>query len=273
MSTFRIVSATRLSQEQFWAASPLAGSLNKLCGPQSSPFSTDITFDNREGLSTVYNRSVAKAKADQCTFIIFIHDDARIEDLFFQQKLTAAFDSYDVIGIAGARGFSVNTRKIAWWECAASVKAGWIVHPIYDRQEKGCYVEYYGSAPMPCVVIDGVFMATRLSAIPANCFDTQFTYDFYDLDFSLTLHLQGKRVGVWPLAISHMSKGSGKDSARYQRLQKLFRRKFGGRIHLFPINKFVWIFLRAFAPSLAERWPAPRGEFILRSRGMGHSGA
>ncbi len=60
---------------------------------------TQICYTNQEGLGSVYNRFLHPDNADK--FIVLVHDDVRIEDLFFAEKLDQAFESFDVIGLAG----------------------------------------------------------------------------------------------------------------------------------------------------------------------------
>ena len=57
-------------------------------------------------------------------------------------------------------------------------------------------------------------------------FDEQFTFDFYDLDFTLQCTLKKLRVGTIPICITHMSHGAGINNERYILLQNKFKEKY-----------------------------------------------
>lgn len=78
--------------------SPLSASIMKL-QERCRGVTRHIVYENQEGLSVVYNRFLNAR--DSKNLIVFVHDDVRIQDLFFVEKLDQAFDSFDVIGVAG----------------------------------------------------------------------------------------------------------------------------------------------------------------------------
>jgi hypothetical protein len=260
-----LISATAASAASFEETTPLGASLRLLRPLFRDQCQTDIVTDNTEGLGAVYNRALERARAAGAECVVLAHDDVRIDDGLILDKLEQAFRIYDIVGVAGARSLSVNTRIIGWGVCRRAFKAGWITHPVYDRQDQGFYVEYYGPAPMPCVVLDGVFLALRLDRVGANPFDERFTFDFYDLDFTLSQHLAGKTVGVWPLGLTHLSRGQGYKSERFRQLQELFRNKYGGSIRPFNLPKKAWMLRRLLRPHRPAP-PNPPGEFTVSQR-------
>lgn len=263
--TYTLISATAHSAETFHTQTPLGKSLRTLAPLFEGRCRMDLCTENTQGLSAVYNQALKRAREAGSTYAIFVHDDVQLDDGMVLDKLDQAFRVYDIVGVAGARSLSVNTPIIGWGVCPPRFRAGWITHPIYDRQDDGLYIEYYGPAPMPCVVLDGVFMAARLDRIRDQPFDEQFTFDFYDLDFTLTHHLDGKNVGVWPLSLTHYSKGQGWRSDRFKTLQEQFRTKHEGRVRRFNLPKKWWMLRRIAAPQRPAP-TLPQGEFTVSQR-------
>lgn len=259
------VSATATSAADFETATPLGSSLRQLRPLFGDACRVDLAAENTEGLSAVYNRAIERARAAGAERVVLAHDDVRIDDGLILDKLDQAFRTFDIVGVAGARCLSANTRIIGWGVCPREFKAGWITHPVYDRQDQGYYVEYYGPAPMPCVVLDGVFLALRLDRVGPRPFDERFTFDFYDLDFTLSQHLAGRNVGVWPLSLTHLSRGQGYKSERFSRLQEVFREKHDGSIRPLNLRKKLWV-LRRWMNSRRPAPPNPPGEFTVSQR-------
>lgn len=259
------VSATAVPAGDFETATPLGDSLRRLRPLWGDACRLDLAAGNSEGLGTVYNRAIARASAAGAERVILAHDDVRVDDGLILDKLDRAFQTYDIVGVAGARCLSANTRIIGWGVCPREFKAGWITHPVYDRTDRGFYVEYYGPAPMPCVVLDGVFLAIRLDRVGPRPFDERFTFDFYDLDFTLSQHLAGRKVGVWPLSLTHLSRGQGYRSERFSRLQEVFREKYGGSVRPLNLRKKIWVLGRWIKPRRPAP-PNPPGEFTVSQR-------
>ncbi len=260
-----IICATPGSLDAFYTNTPLGKSVTRLQPLLDGKCALDVIADNQTGLGACYNQAIQRVRAAGYERAILVHDDVQLDDGLLFDKLEQAFLRFDIVGAAGARSLSVNRRQIAWWNCAPSHKAGWVTHPIYDRQDQGYYLEYYGPAPMPCVVLDGVFLALRLDRVRAQPFDEAFTFDFYDLDFTLSHHLEGLNVGVWPLALTHMSKGAGHRKARYAEAQERFRVKYGGRYRPFNVAKKYWM-LKTRLSSQGTSIANPAGEFTVTQR-------
>lgn len=266
MSTKTImISASPCTRDAFYADTALGKSVQPLQPLMEGRCALDVIANNRSGLGLCYNRALQRARSAGYEYAILVHDDVQLDDGLLFDKLEQAFQQYDIVGVAGARSLSVNRSLIAWWQCVASHKAGWVTHPIYDRENQGYYLEYYGPAPMPCLVLDGVFMALRLDRVREQPFDEAFTFDFYDLDFTLSHHLDGRRVGVWPLALTHMSKGAGHRKASYAAAQEHFRAKYGGARSRLHLAKKVWM-LKTLLAGGGAVFPHPAGEFSVSQR-------
>jgi GT2 family glycosyltransferase len=57
--------------------------------------------------------------------------------------------------------------------------------------------------------MDGVFLAVKKATLLSHGlrFDPRFDFHFYDLDFCRTARDLGLRLGTWPIALTHQSRG------------------------------------------------------------------
>lgn len=72
------------------------------------------------------------------------------------------------------------------------------------------YVSAFGPVPAEVKLLDGVFLAARAGTLREAGveFDPRFPFHFYDLDFCRSCEKAGLRMGTWPIAVTHDSKGS-----------------------------------------------------------------
>lgn len=65
-------------------------------------------FDNKEGLPKVYNNSIDSDKCRDADIIVFLHSDVIVNDIQLFEKLLAAKErGWDVVGVAGAKGYEI----------------------------------------------------------------------------------------------------------------------------------------------------------------------
>jgi len=206
--TVEVISATRLSQSEFFAKSALAASLKRLLPspqiahlPRAVNYIAMIAFENRQPLAEVYNSRIRAP--DEDAILLFVHDDVWIEDVFLGQRLKDALSNYDVVGLAGNRRPSKGITT--WGQDERSKLSGSVAH---GSSPMGSVV-YYGETPAECELLDGVFLAARRSVLRARdvLFDPRFQFHFYDLDFCRTARQKGLRLGTWPISITHQSTG------------------------------------------------------------------
>ena len=69
-------------------------------------FICTIEYNNTEGLPSVYNKYLTKTYKNE--YIIFVHDDLLISDIFAREKILQGFEQYDIIGLAGNGNNSVK---------------------------------------------------------------------------------------------------------------------------------------------------------------------
>jgi GT2 family glycosyltransferase len=204
-----IVSATRLSESDFWNKSALGISLQRL--KYDKRLVAHLAFENRLGLPEIYNaRITAKNNND---ILVFIHDDVWLDDYFLADRVIAGLRAYDVIGIAG------NQRRVprqaAWGFLDTRLNADCWDSPnlrgsIAQGKSPFGDVWYFGATPAECELLDGVFLAAKKSVLTTNnvLFDPRFNFHFYDMDFCRSARQHGLRLGTWPICMTHQSIGA-----------------------------------------------------------------
>lgn len=202
-----IVSATKLSEHEFWDRSALGISLQRFA--KDRRLTARIAFENSRGLPMVFNASIdAQENAE---IIVFIHDDVWIDDDAFVDKVLEGLEQFDIVGVAG------NRRRVrnqpAWpfvdeyltWDSKENLR-GRIAHGKFPFGD----VSVYGATPAECELLDGVFIAARRHQLKAEGvrFDPCFDFHFYDLDFCRSARVKGLRLGVYPISLTHQSGGA-----------------------------------------------------------------
>jgi len=229
------ISATRSGKELFVSFSPLGLSLQRLRSMKTFRPMEEMDlnviyrcvaeFHNERGLPEVYNASIEARLAAQASLVdlgireeilVFVHDDVWLDDALIGEHLLMGLEQFDVVGVAG----SVHRvpGQPAWAELNQGLSgevhsiSGMICHGHSPCGE----ISYFGPWRQSCELLDGVFMAVRLSTISRTGlrFDPRFRFHYYDLDFCRTARSLGLRLGTWPIAITHQSGGSFGDEWR-----------------------------------------------------------
>ncbi|MEJ5896893.1 glycosyltransferase [Aquabacterium sp. G14] len=219
------VSATRLSEKDFWTKSLLGRSLRPRLN--QSTITCRIAFDNTRGLPDIYNEAIQGIEAD---ILVFLHDDVWLEDTQLMQKIRAALKWNDVIGVAG------NIRRVAgqpaWLflrgadgnlELDRPNLSGSIKHGEPGKSAPS----HFGAAPAACELMDGVFLAAKRQGLLASNvgFDPAFKFDFYDMDFCRAARQAGLTLSTWPIDLIHLSSGLF-GSASWQAMEKVYFAKW-----------------------------------------------
>jgi GT2 family glycosyltransferase len=219
-----IVSATRLSTEDFWSKSALGQSLNRIAFDKR--LNARINANNTLPLPTVYNYSIAAAQTDD--ILVFMHDDVWIDDYYFADRMIEGLKSFDVIGVAGCK--LRRTKQSAWLftgldfqQDTAENLSGSIAH----GKTPGGGVSHYGVTPAACDLLDGVLLVTSKKVLAQSdlMFDPLFSFHFYDLDFCRAAKQRGLQLGTWPICLTHQSAGSF-GSPAWREMQRLYAKKW-----------------------------------------------
>ena len=191
-----------------------------------------IMFDNKEGLSTQYNKGIEHAIVEGYDCIVLVHDDVFLRDTFWEETIQKSFtDNYDVLGVAGACSLSVknglNNKKIAWHTCAkdANDLSGFALHPNKDNM----YIQSsFGPTPKGVMTLDGLILILKVESFKNGKvrFDEDFDFDFYDFTFCIRCNQNNLRLSTIPLSVLHMSTGAGILNEKYDKLQEIFIEKY-----------------------------------------------
>lgn len=201
-----IVSATRLSEADFWEKSALGQSLRRM--NFESRISCAIAYENTAGLPELYNSIINEESGAE--IILFIHDDVWIDDFFLTERVIEAAQKYDVFGVVGNKKCKHLQPSWAFLD----------THGTWDKKENfsGAIahgsnpfgaISYFGPAPESCKILDGVFIGINKKRVRAAkvFFDKQFNFHFYDVDFCQEAIKKDLKIGTWPIALTHQSTG------------------------------------------------------------------
>lgn len=219
-----IISATRMSEKDFWNNSALGISLDRLS--QDRRFFAHIAFNNQRGLPEVFNARINAT--DGHDILVFIHDDVWIDDYFLADRVIAGLNEFDVIGVAGNRRRLPNQPSWAFidtnltWDTPPNL-SGSVAHGIHPFGP----ITVFGTVPAECELLDGVFLAVKKSTLKsANvAFDPRFDFHFYDMDFCRSARAKGLRLGTWPICLTHQSVGAYK-SPQWHEKYLLYQEKW-----------------------------------------------
>jgi GT2 family glycosyltransferase len=201
-----IVSATRLSENDFNSNSALGISLQRLRIDRR--LIPRITFNNRHGLPSVYNEGISAADND--SVLIFIHDDVWIDEYNFSDRVIEGLNKYDVIGVAGNRRRVKDQPSWGFIDTKFTSDNTNLTGSIAHGKSPFGTIDVFGPVPSDCELLDGVFIATKKSTLVSKqvMFDTRFDFHFYDLDFCRQAREASLRLGTWGIFLTHQSRGA-----------------------------------------------------------------
>ena len=228
MNKIRLVSASRFDNDDFKSNALLAKSLSSYCPINVEPI---IYTNNSLSLSEIYNNEIEKSENDPA-ILVFVHDDVMLLDYYWPIRVQEGLEKFDVIGVAGNKrrlpyqpgwghkGFSNNTFV---WEDDEFL-SGLVAH---DDTWPPKIMTHYGPTNQKVVQLDGVFLAAKSDTLLRNNirFDQNFTFHFYDLDFSRTCEQKGLSMGTVPLAICHGGKGN-MNNPEYIKMYNVYNQKW-----------------------------------------------
>lgn len=224
----RLVTATKLNHTDFTNNSLLAQSLKS-----HLPNNVELIVysENSKSLGEIYNIEIEKCVGDP-KILLFVHDDVMLLDYFWNYRIIEGLEKYDVVGVAG------NRRRIpyqpSWahsnfdgnnliWDTDDNL-SGLVAH---DNVWPPKIMTNYGKLDEKVVQLDGVLLAFKSQTLIDNKvrFDPQFTFHFYDLDFSRTCEMMGLNLGTIMLAICHAGKGN-MSNPEYIKMYNLYNQKW-----------------------------------------------
>lgn len=208
-----------MSAKHFYESTALGRSVQRL-RQHGVNLRLHIRCDNAQPLAIAYNQAISTAFAE--SIVIFAHDDIDLHDWHLAHRLDQALQSFDVVGVAGSQhdqpeqpGWAFPKQKGTW--APATNLLGCIGHDTRHRTGPGRKIKIlsrYGQPTGSAALLDGVFLAVRMRQLLATGlrFDPAFAFHFYDLDFCRSARSLGLKLGVWPIALTHLSGGNFDDA-------------------------------------------------------------
>lgn len=168
-----------------------------------------IGIHDATSLAEGYNRGIDRASGD---ILIFSHDAILILDPNFAAKIIDRLRSYDVLGFVGTSRLITAT----WFGAGQPHIHGVVSHGKPEKPYLS--LDVYGVSDWPTTsgiqAIDGFCMVATREAAKAVGFDAA-TFDgfhLYDLDFSFSAYLAGRKLGVCcDIPMIHESSGNFAD--------------------------------------------------------------
>ena len=190
----------------------------------------DLRFarGNKEHICKVYNKFLEMAKEEDVDALVLVHDDVIIEGNI-RHKLEKLFEIYDVVGVAGTS--TAEFKEPALWHLmGGGFKSGnlhgAVAHITGDKK----IMTSFGPYPHRVVMIDGVFMAFNKNWIQnSGGFDENIPskFHFYDLVTSFDSYLNGFKIGVGDIMITHASPGLRAFTDEWAAGEKYFLENYG----------------------------------------------
>jgi hypothetical protein len=163
-----------------------------------------VGIHDARSLCEAYNRGLRVARGD---IVVFSHDDIEIVTPAFAPRLKGHLETYDLIGVAGAR----RACGPRWFDAGPAYLAGQVGHVFPNGI---WHVGLFGiqARIIPGIkVMDGLFLAFRREVIETLRWDEATFNGFhcYDVDVSLRAALAGyKTAVVLDIPIVHYSHGN-----------------------------------------------------------------
>jgi GT2 family glycosyltransferase len=90
----------------------------------------------------------------------------------------------------------------------------------------------FGPYPKRVILIDGVFMCIKREVFENVRFDEECPakFHFYDLDYSLSCHKAGYKIGVSDIMVTHSSPGLREFTPEFNEGQQWFLNKWKGKL-------------------------------------------
>ena len=216
------VVCTRLNAEQY-KSTPTYTSMAKL-EQLYGPIPTRVFCENTRGLSTCYNEAISDCKQ---SFIVFIHDDIYINDMYIFDKLSIAFSNAHVVGLAGADLVNLKDGANGWWHIDRKHQSSCVLHTHKDSRVETPIFPPVTQQLVKCMVMDGLFLGCNVQALKEKqvWFDEQFTFDGYDFDFCLNAREKGLVLMTWAIMVTHCSLGESALEGNFKEVgERLFKK-------------------------------------------------
>lgn len=217
-NNYYFIIATPKPEEEFKTKSPISLFFEKFNLKPDKDYT--VICNNKEGLPKIYNQFIKESFQEKK--LIFVHDDVLIEDLFWQEKLTLAFEKYDIVGLAGSKKCNLTSPIMAWhMMCSREDMVGEVAH----SKDKKFWTTIFGPTESRALILDGLFIAVNTKKLleTNTFFDESFTFHHYDISFCIRANQNKLKMGVFPLKVTHYGLGDSMNSETWKKSSDVFK--------------------------------------------------
>jgi GT2 family glycosyltransferase len=186
--------------------------------------------NNTEPLPKVYNKAIDFATEENFDALVLCHDDVIIEsDLAY--RIPSIMNNFDIVGVAGTT--ECKLQEPALWHIMGGGFGGGKLHgAVAHGDETQKVMTSFGPYPKRVLLLDGVFLCISRKAFTQVRFDESNPagFHFYDLDYSLSCHKEGMRLGVSDIMITHASPGLRDFTEEFRAGERWFLEKWKGKL-------------------------------------------
>lgn len=204
---------------------------NTLLASNHSTFNNFIFKENnKDSLPVVYNKAIDFAIEEQFDNLVLCHDDVIIEsDLVY--RLPNIMKEFDIVGVAGTTECKLQEPAL-WHIMGGGFQSGKLHGAVAHGNEIKKTMTFFGPYPQRALLLDGVFLSISRKAFSQVRFDEDnpAKFHFYDLDYSLSCHQAGLKLGVSDIMITHASPGLKEFTEEFNQGQKWFLSKWKGKL-------------------------------------------
>ena len=193
----------------------------------------------KENIYEKYNIGIDKIKSkilNDDDIICFIHEDVKILDQYFEEKLNYIFKEKPNVGLCGVIGTNELLENGSWWINSKEKKFGHIIQEngkkIYHFLEKN--VGYFEDM----VIVDGLFLAIRGELINKGLrFNESFkSFHLYDLTICFQVLEMGYKIACVDILLQHKSPGLGFLTKEWVDMKDKFISSVKNKGYKFPIT-------------------------------------
>lgn len=193
-------------------------------------FDIFIKENNKEGLAKTYNKAIDFAMKEGLEYLVLCHDDIIIESNIYK-KIPDLMKNFDVIGVAGTTECKLQEPAL-WHIMGGGFGSGKLHGAVAHGNTEYKSMTSFGPYPKRVLLLDGVFLAIKRKVFEKIKFDetNPAGFHFYDLDYSLSCHREGFKLGVSDIMITHASPGLREFTDEFNQGQKWFIEKWKGKL-------------------------------------------
>ncbi len=197
-----------------------------------------IEDEGHTSIFSKYNRGIEMANPEDDDILVFVHEDVKILDKNFFEKLEMVFLKKSDVGIVGMIGTTSFSEAGGWWICNHSFHKGSLMQGKPGTNGKETFHMNRGRGFFDNLVsVDGFCFAVRGKVCKEVKFDEPTypnAFHFYDVDYCFSVLEKGWKVAIADIFTEHASEGPLPES--WFKNKDIFLNKWKSKGYKFPIE-------------------------------------